>query len=108
MVDLERGYGMATKKYLPDAAEQNGVLLTDANELRRQKCPITLCYNLRLYNTTNKSDYAEPYPYKKIERDETTTETDRNQYRKKILDRVAIDSHRRKGSYKWLDSFETN
>jgi len=67
MVDLERGYGIATKKYLQDEPDQNGVLLTDANELRRQKCPITLCNNLSLYDTTNKSDYIEPYPYKKAD-----------------------------------------
>ena len=108
MVDLERGYGIATRKYLPEVSDQDGVLLTDANELRVQKCPITLCNNLRLYNTTNKTDYTEPYPNRKIEPDVPEVEPDVNQYRKKLQDRVAIDSHRRKGSYKWLDSFETN
>ena len=112
MVDIERGYGIAIRNYLPESQEHSGVLSTHANELRREQCPITLCNNLRLYNTTNRTDYTEPYPYQNNDSpQEGTAEPeaeDAGQYRKKLRDRVAIDSHRRKGSYKWLDSFETN
>ena len=108
MVDLEKGYAIASRNYLCDAmSECNIDLQPNANELRRGQCPITLCNNLRLYDTTNKTDYAEPYPYNKIKRDETNNEPEK-QYRRKLLDRVAIDMCRRNGSYKWLDSFETN
>ena len=107
MVDYE-GFRLLTKNYLQSgidccttALDHNGVRWQEVqahhNKLKTQH-----------YETTNKADYTVPHP-EKMEGDRTIpgpAMPSIDTFGKKLTDRVACDAHRRKGSFKWLDTYE--
>ena len=106
MVDYA-GFRLLTKNYLQSGKDCGTCL--DHNGVRWQE--VQAHHNklkTQHYETTNKADYTVPHP-EKMEGDRTIpgpAMPSIDTFGRKLTDRVACDAHRRKGSYKWLDTYE--
>ena len=107
MVD-RTGYRLLAQNYLPEGGERATTNL-DHKCIRWQEVQARQ-HKLKTqrYETTNKADYTVPHP-EKMEGDRRISSPKMpsiDTYGRKLTDRVACDAHRRKGSFKWLDTYE--
>ena len=103
-----KGFQLLTQNYLPSGKDCASTNL-DHNCFRWQE--VQARHNklkTQNYETTNKADYTVPHP-EKMEGDRTIPHPAMpsiDTFGRKLTDRVACDAHRRKGSFKWLDTYE--
>ena len=107
MVD-STGFRLMAQNYLPEGKEcattnlEHKCIRWQEVQARQHKL------KTQHYETTNKADYIVPYP-EKMEGDRSLSTPKMpsiDTYGRKLTDRVACDAHRRRGSFKWLDTYE--